>query len=71
MGTIFRKGDRVRLTDDARAAGVAPGFELGTVCRSPNFGARNVKVVWDTHGSRDGLYCGRDLIQPAAETHGA
>jgi hypothetical protein len=63
---IFNHGDRAQLTTAARATGrFGPGVELGTVCRSCNPGARNVKVLWDTHGSRDGLYYARGLIEPA------
>jgi hypothetical protein len=63
---IFNRGDRVQLTQAARAKGLGPGVELGTVCRSCNPGAWGVKVLWDTHGSRDGLYYARGLIEPAA-----
>jgi hypothetical protein len=66
MEKIFRKGDRVQLTPAARATGRGPGAGLGTVCVDPNPGAKDIKILWDRHGSRRGLYYDRDLIQPAA-----
>lgn len=66
METIFRRGDRVQLTEAARAKGLGPGVEFGTVCRSPTPGARGMTVLWDTHASRAGIYYAKDLIEPAA-----
>jgi hypothetical protein len=66
MVTVFHLGQRVRLTDQARASGLGAGVELATVCRACNPTALNVRVVWDRHGARRGLYVSRDLIQPAA-----
>jgi hypothetical protein len=61
---IFRKGDRVVLTDAARAT--ARGHaETGTVRNSPNPTAMSVRVVWDTHGSRAGLDYPRELLRLA------
>jgi hypothetical protein len=61
--TTFRKGDRVQLNELARARGFGSGAKLGTVCRSPNPTAMSVRVVWDTHGSRSGLYCSREFLR--------
>jgi len=62
MATIFRRGDRVQLTEAARATGRRPA-ETGTVRNRPNPTAMNVRVVWDTHGSRAGLDYARELIR--------
>jgi hypothetical protein len=72
MATVFRRGDRVVLTDVARAT--ARGHaETGTVRNSPNPTAMSVRVVWDTHSSRAGLDYPRDMIRlvDAAESSGA
>jgi hypothetical protein len=62
VGIVFRRGDRVQLTEAARAGGRGPA-EMGTVCNSPNPTAMYVRVVWDTHGSRAGLDYPRDMIR--------
>jgi hypothetical protein len=69
---IFHKGDRVVLTDAARATGRLPD-EMGTVRNSPNPTAMNVRVVWDKYASRAGLDYPRNLLRlvDAAESNGA
>ena len=64
MATVFRRGDRVVLTAAARTAGRGPA-ETGTIRRSPNPTAMNVRVVWDSWGSRAGLDYPRELIRLA------
>jgi hypothetical protein len=61
--TVFRRGDRVRLTDLARARGLQPAAETGVICRSPNPTGMGVKVLWPAHGSRSGLYCARGTLE--------
>ena len=51
----FHKGDRVVLATVPRTTGRGPA-ELGTVCRSLNPTAIKVRVVWDSHASKAGLY---------------
>ena len=63
MATIFRRGDRVLLT--AAAHGRPGASRDGTVRRSPNPTAMNVRVVWDSWGSRAGLDYPRELIRQA------
>ena len=63
MSTVFRKGDVVQLTEQARARKRGPGIELGTICRLTNPVGRGVKVLWDSWGSRDGLYYRRELLR--------
>jgi hypothetical protein len=72
MATIFRRGDRVCLTEVARATGRGPA-QTGTIRNSPNPTALYVRVVWDTHGSRAGLDYPRDLVRKvdATESSGA
>jgi hypothetical protein len=66
MATIFRRGDRVRLTAQAVAAGRQPADELGTICQNVNPTGLSVQVLWDRHGSRSGVRCDRVLIELAA-----
>ena len=63
MSIVFRRGDRVQLTEHALARGLKPKGERGTVCRSPNPTALCVRVVWDSYGCRSGLYCSRGLLR--------
>jgi hypothetical protein len=63
MKIVFRLGDRVQLTDYALARGLEPKGERGTICRMPDPSALCVRVVWDSYGSRSGLYRTRDFLR--------
>jgi hypothetical protein len=61
--TLFQRGDRVRFTAQAVAAGRQPAGELGTICQAVYPRGMSVRVLWDRHGSRSGLRCSRELIE--------